>query len=479
MSLKTPPSAYAQGFHTKSFLWKGIYVLGNNQVPDEAVLRAAEFVFNSMGRVSSDIIQTLAQYDTRFAVIPFGTEITDLPDYADLGSSWSHFRGLGAVVGRPTSSAGEENILPDHPDDPYFHSESIGLHEWLHAIEGIGLRLAKPGLHADFMDAYDNALSEGLWNLTYASATFFEYFAETAQAYFNNNPDRGEPGDGIHNSINTRAELQAYDPTVYALHRQLFGNTSWTVGEFYGSQDGDDLIGRGDSELIFGNGGHDFIAGNGGGDYLLGGSGNDVVIGGSGKDQMDGGGGNDTADYADSTKRVDLTLKGSSNATVKVDGKAEDTIRNFENALGGSGNDKLTGSSKANYLDGSDGRDTLNGAGGNDTLVGGPGADRFLFNTALSASKNVDVIVGFKAGTDKILLENAIFTGIGSKLDNREFYSAPGATGANDNNDRIVYDPDSGKLYLTAEGKLGDITMHFATLENRPAGLGASDFLIV
>jgi serralysin len=479
MSLKTPPSAYAQGFHTKAFVWKGIYVLGNNQVPDEAVLRAAEFVFNSMGRVSSSIIDKLAQYDTRFAVIPHGTQLTALPDYNDLPSSWDNVRGAGAIVERPTSSSGEENILPASSGliDPYNREESIGLHEWLHAIEGIGLRLANPTLHNKFRAAWQNAKDEGLWAGTYAITTFAEYFAETAQSYFNDNAENNT----YHNSINTRAELEAYDPVVYALHRQLFGNTAWTVGEFYGTENGDDLIGRGDSELIFGNGGADFIVGNGGGDYLLGGSGSDTVIGGSGKDQMDGGSGTDTADYADSTKKIELTLKGSSNATVKVDGKAEDTIRNFENALGGSGNDKLTGSSKANYLYGSDGKDTLNGGGGNDQLEGGLGADRFRFDTTLSASKNVDMILDFQLNKDKLQLDDAIFKAIGGTLDAKEFYAAAGAVAGHDTSDRIIYDTTSGNLYFDIDGSKsgGKASILFATLANLPAGLDHADFAIV
>jgi Ca2+-binding RTX toxin-like protein len=47
----------------------------------------------------------------------------------------------------------------------------------------------------------------------------------------------------------------------------------------------------------------------------------------------------------------------------------------IENALGGNGNDTLTGNSVNNGLDGGNGNDTLIGAGGNDVLVGGVGAD--------------------------------------------------------------------------------------------------------
>ena len=47
----------------------------------------------------------------------------------------------------------------------------------------------------------------------------------------------------------------------------------------------------------------------------------------------------------------------------------------IENAIGGNGNDTITGTSGANLLQGGRGNDVLDGAGGNDTLAGGAGSD--------------------------------------------------------------------------------------------------------
>lgn len=47
----------------------------------------------------------------------------------------------------------------------------------------------------------------------------------------------------------------------------------------------------------------------------------------------------------------------------------------IENAVGGAGNDSITGNQVANRLTGNDGTDTLTGAGGSDVLVGGKGND--------------------------------------------------------------------------------------------------------
>jgi Ca2+-binding RTX toxin-like protein len=103
--------------------------------------------------------------------------------------------------------------------------------------------------------------------------------------------------------------------------------------------------------------------------------GNDSLKGAGGKDTLDGGTGLDTADYSDKTAAISVTLAGSSSATVKVGGAAEDTIRNIENVTGGTGNDRLAGDGLANVLNGGGGQDALKGAGGKDTLDGGAGLD--------------------------------------------------------------------------------------------------------
>ncbi|MBX3579548.1 MAG: calcium-binding protein [Rhizobiaceae bacterium] len=283
-----PPAKYAEGFWTKAFEWKGIYVLGNRQVPDEAVYRAAEIVFNSIAMVNPKIVTALAKYGARFVVIPQEvTDITKLPNYDDLPSvPWGAYRGLGGVIGRPTSSSGEENLLK-LPGDPYNGSESIGLHEWLHAVEGIGLATAFPALHNQFKAAYQNALNTSLWQNTYAASTFYEYFAETGQAHFSDNPNV-TPTNGIHNDINTRLELMGYDQTAYNLHAQIFGLSKWTVGSNFGSAARNVMVGGPGADLIFGNGHHDRLSGLGGGDRLVGGLGNDQIRGDAGDDVLEG-----------------------------------------------------------------------------------------------------------------------------------------------------------------------------------------------
>ncbi|WP_323130607.1 calcium-binding protein [Sinorhizobium medicae] len=117
------------------------------------------------------------------------------------------------------------------------------------------------------------------------------------------------------------------------------------------------------------------VYGGSGNDTITGDAQNNLFRGGGGNDVLDGGAGNDTADYTDKTQSVVVSLTGATPATVFVNGIAEDTISNFENVYGGSGNDILTGDGRDNILRGEGGNDILNGGGGDDSLSGGDGND--------------------------------------------------------------------------------------------------------
>jgi hypothetical protein len=61
--------------------------------------------------------------------------------------------------------------------------------------------------------AYQSAIERGLWKNTYASTNPSEYWAESAQDWFDNN--RHE--DSLHNQVHTQAMLKEYDPVAAKL----------------------------------------------------------------------------------------------------------------------------------------------------------------------------------------------------------------------------------------------------------------------
>jgi Ca2+-binding RTX toxin-like protein len=74
---------------------------------------------------------------------------------------------------------------------------------------------------------------------------------------------------------------------------------------------------------------------------------------------------------------------GTKAATITSDGQITINISCvIENAIAGSGNDKLTGNSAANHLTGNAGNDTLIGGSGIDTMLGGDGADTYSVQEA-------------------------------------------------------------------------------------------------
>ena len=112
---------------------------------------------------------------------------------------------------------------------------------------------------------------------------------------------------------------------------------------------------------------------------------------------VDTDGGTDTLNFAAARSSVSLDL--SRETTSKFNGFDIHLDADFENAIGSSANDSLTGSNTANRLNGEagddvilgldgddtllggDGNDTLNGGDGNDTIDGGNGIDTVVFSS--------------------------------------------------------------------------------------------------
>ena len=240
-------------------------------------------------------------------------------------------------------------------------------------------------------------------------------------------------------------------------------------------------------------------------DLLYGGTGADTLDGRKGADTMVGGAGDDTY-YVDNAgdKVVEHVTDGNG---IKVDSGGLDTVNasvtyslessfveklvlTGTSAVDGTGNkldNTLTGNSAANVLSGNAGNDTLsggagadtlNGGIGKDTLTGGAGADQFVFDTPLNATTNVDTIMDFVHGTDKIALGGKIFSGLTS-VSSTSFYAASGATKAHDADDRIIYDTKTGALYYDADGMGGKSAIQFATLYTHPSTLDFHDFVVI
>ena len=135
---------------------------------------------------------------------------------------------------------------------------------------------------------------------------------------------------------------------------------------------------------MFGEAGLDTLTGGNAGDRFEGGAENDALAGNGGADTLLGQDGNDT-------------LNGG-----------------LGNDLDGGRQRHVEWRSRQRLPDGGLGNDTLFGGAGIDNLTGGANNDFFVFNTALNASTNRDMITDFNHVADTFKLENAIFTKLGA-----------------------------------------------------------------
>jgi Ca2+-binding RTX toxin-like protein len=180
-------------------------------------------------------------------------------------------------------------------------------------------------------------------------------------------------------------------------------------------------------------------------------------------------------------------ITGSNNANDLTSGSNDDliygldsngnsgTFDNTDLIIAGLGNDVLFGQLGKDNLQGGEGNDTLYGGKDSDTLQGGSGADSFVFDTPL-ASAGIDTITDFVSATDKIVLENAIFTTLGAGALSAAAFEVGAA--ASSSSTRIVYNQTTGALSYDADGAGAGAALQFATLVANTT-LTAADFTII
>lgn len=229
--ITSPPAALGvPAFYAKYVAAGGYPIVASAAVNDYALKEAASLVDRMLAR-RPDVRAALVASGSRLCILGVGEFTTDLPDFADLGlppgveevsakDYWdARARGTGGSATDPCCSCGEENLL-GYPGDPYA-AECILIHEFAHMIHLRGMNRVDPGFDRRVREAYERALAAGLWKGAYAARNHHEYFAEGVQSWFDDN----RPPDHDHNHVDTRVELEAYDPGLAALCREVFGDT--------------------------------------------------------------------------------------------------------------------------------------------------------------------------------------------------------------------------------------------------------------
>jgi serralysin len=285
-------------------------------------------------------------------------------------------------------------------------------------------------------------------------------------------------------------------------------------GDFiHGREGNDELRGRGGNDTLVGGEGNDALVGDEfgeapGHDLLVGGEGNDhlayafggndTLIGGEGDDRFEffgsspnhitvvGGDGIDEMTYAGDSALVDLqagTFASTSGMTMTING-----IENFQSFSDGPM--QIYGNAADNFIFSGNGDDIIGGREGNDTLFGGPGDDVYLLDAAPGEAnadrvffEKYDVALAGFDENDRLALDNAVMGELGAEgdfaADDERFFAAAGATAGAEQDDRVVYDTETGRLYYDADGSGAGDAMLIALLVTPGYDLAASDITIV
>ncbi len=224
--IEKPPERFSyDGFYQKCVYFRGLPIVGSEKVDDKAFRIIVDRFTKMLSKVPDDSFQLLVKAGSHYSIIAATEGQTDLPEYRrlknDPKTDWNkRARGLGGF----NTSGGEENIL-ESPGDRY-HGESIYIHEFGHTLANYVFAKADPRFRADWKEAYDKAMAEGLWKNTYSASNKDEYWAEGVQAYFDCCRSASPP-NGVHNEICNRDGLEKYDPRLFALIDRAFGHNPW------------------------------------------------------------------------------------------------------------------------------------------------------------------------------------------------------------------------------------------------------------
>lgn len=250
-----------------------------------------------------------------------------------------------------------------------------------------------------------------------------------------------------------------YAMTSYALGANVYVEVLSTVS--HAATTAINLTGNDFDQTLVGNAGPNRLHGGGGIDVLIGLAGDDVYytdVAATRVEESEGGGSDQLYTSVSYTLAsgvaIELLSASSHAASTAID---------------------LTGNGFTQTLAGNSGQNFLDGKGGADTLYGFAGADRFAFTTPLGGG-NVDRIADFQSTVDTIALDDAIFAGLATGALPASAFVIGGT--AQDANDRILYDPQTGALLFDADGNGSVAAIQFASLPVL-TDVNYGDFLVI
>jgi hypothetical protein len=197
----------------------GLPVFGPHHIQNATLLKMRAQLGTLLWTYPYWPVPELDRRNVRLVTIARGERMSSIPDvYRTFGTSLDsqYWAGFGATDFFPLSVSTESNLMDNQG------GENVFVHEFAHTVHLMALRHIDPSLTPELNSAWNAARAAGRWHNTYAATSVDEYFAEGAQSYFDVNYPGPVGGDGVHNHINTRAELRSYDPPLFNLLDRIY-----------------------------------------------------------------------------------------------------------------------------------------------------------------------------------------------------------------------------------------------------------------
>lgn len=178
-----------------------------------------------------DIAGAVASSIDHIALIGRDQRITTLPEFDELysthpGTDWNRLgRSFPGTEEIPIPAGAEENLLCLESDR--YAGEDMFVRDFGWSMRRFGIAAVDPTLDRAIEDAYNRAIAADLWRNTVAEVNSDMYWAEGVQSFFDVNNEEKDEKDQIHNQIDTRDELRSYDPFLYSLLVEVFGESEW------------------------------------------------------------------------------------------------------------------------------------------------------------------------------------------------------------------------------------------------------------
>ncbi|MFB8026697.1 hypothetical protein ACFQ6U_22645 [Streptomyces sp. NPDC056465] len=196
-----------------------VAVLGSARISDATLLKAARQLEALTRTWPYYPVGELSRRNVRVVLTARGERMSSIPEVQAVWGTQlddRYWGGMGASDSLPLSVGTEANLTDGQG------RENVFVHEFGHSVADMSLRHIDPAYTRDLENAYNQARASGRWNNTYAATNTSEYWAEGVQSYFDVNYEGRPGGDGVHNEINTRGELQRYDRPLFDLLQRVY-----------------------------------------------------------------------------------------------------------------------------------------------------------------------------------------------------------------------------------------------------------------